>query len=212
MLFAKLWPFSPGGEELTVCAYSPVPLAARTAASTVITKFGSWFYVAVEEWRRFNTGCCFVAVRRCSAAWSRWSILHRTLFWCGVPLPHKAVNWIQLISKGIFTLVGSSLAPGGEMGPWANLRLCMVAQGNATVQQNSTLCKSVLKILDPPIWKKWIWILPEARHLAQWLQQTMAATNLCIWGSVESTWYIIYSSYICENCLVMWLPMSKFIF
>ena len=57
-------------------------------------------------WGRFYTGCCFSAAR------------------CGAALPCGAVNWIQLISTGIFTLVGSSLAACGKLGPWVNLRRC----------------------------------------------------------------------------------------
>ena len=40
----------------------------------------------------------------------------------GAALPYGAVNWIQLISTGIFTLAGGSLAARGKLGPWANLR------------------------------------------------------------------------------------------
>ena len=51
------------------------------------------------------------------------ALLHRALFCCSAAaLPRGAVNWIQLISTGIFTLAGGSLAARGKLGPWANLR------------------------------------------------------------------------------------------
>ena len=42
--------------------------------------------------------------------------------WRGAALPGGAANWIQLISTGIFTLAGGSLAARRKLGPWANLR------------------------------------------------------------------------------------------
>ena len=53
---------------------------------------------------RFFTGRCFAAVRS------------------GAALPRGAVNCIQLISTGIFTLAGGSLAAHSKLGPWANSR------------------------------------------------------------------------------------------
>ena len=55
------------------------------------------------------------------------ALLHRALFYCSAArrcaaLPRGAINWIQLISTGIFTLASGSLAARGKLGPWANLR------------------------------------------------------------------------------------------
>ena len=50
------------------------------------------------------------------------ALLHRALFCCSAALPHGAVNWIQLISTGIFILPGGCLAARGKLGPWANSR------------------------------------------------------------------------------------------
>ena len=55
-------------------------------------------------------------------------------------LPHGAINWIQLISTGIFTLAGSSLAARGKLGPRANLRCRCVRFGTNPAADESVPC------------------------------------------------------------------------
>ena len=62
----------------------------------------------------------------------------------GAALPRGAVNWIQLIATGIFTLAGGSLAARGKLGPWANLR-CRCARFGT----NPPACEAVPCVKAP---------------------------------------------------------------
>ena len=54
---------------------------------------------------------------------------------------HGAVNWIQLISSGILTQAGGSLAARAKLGPWANLRChCRVHFGTNPPAGETVLC------------------------------------------------------------------------
>ena len=90
-----------------------------------LTIIGSDNGLALSRWQAIiwtNAGILLIG-----PLWTNFSeilIEIRTFSFKKMHLKMSSGKWIQLISIGIFTLVGSSLVACGKLEPWVNLRCC----------------------------------------------------------------------------------------